>query len=208
MCLAGLLKPTLERRQLPPKALLASEAHACSRASTGRSLVGSGKCALAKFDIFRGVPVHVLNRSRANLRAGVLFAAFVIWPPLAMPESDRMVWAEEVQFATGATALPAEERTKILSMLSEAQAKSACLDYVIAQGSAVEVLEGARKPARHLAMERAQYVAGIVRKAGIPSARIFPNIPPAVFTECSKHLGACVHLEIQGRRPGSTCQEF
>lgn len=152
--------------------------------------------------------MRILIRSRANLRAGIFFAAFVIWPPLAMPKSNWMVWAEEVPFAIGATALPAEERTKILSKLSEAQAESACFDYVIAQGSAVEGLEGARKPARHLAMERAQYVADIVRKAGIPSARVFPRIPPAVLAECSKNLGACVQIEILGRRPGSICQEF
>lgn len=152
--------------------------------------------------------MRVLLRPKANLRAGLLFAAIVIWPLIANSTSDRMVWAEEVRFATGAASLSAEERNRILSKLSEAQAKSACLDYVIAEGSAVEGLEGAREPARRLAMRRAQYVADIVKRTGIPSARVFTRIPAADLTRCSKGSGACVSIEIQGRRPGSTCQQF
>lgn len=148
--------------------------------------------------------MRVLIRSEANLRAGLLLAAIVSWPLIANSTSDRMVWAEDVQFATGAASLPAEERSKILSKLSEAQAKSACLDYVIAVGFAVEGLEGAREPARRLAMRRAQYVADIVQRTGIPAARVFPRIPVADLTGCSKASEACVLIEIQGRRPGST----
>jgi hypothetical protein len=122
------------------------------------------------------------NRLTRLICAALVLPGLLLVSTPAVSLSFKRVWAVDLRFEARATALPAGERTKLASKLDEVRRSGDCVEYVISHGDAEIGVDGDMVEARRVALERANFVANLLRTYGIPAALIYSHIPPAVLT--------------------------
>lgn len=142
------------------------------------------------------------KQTRLVCGLGALLTALALANRRVFALTWKATWATDVSFAVGAVALPEAERSKLREFLAQIQARGACIEAVIAHGSAHEGEEGDRARARALALKRADYVANLVKVHGVRSEVVHAAIPVAVLDGTRS-----VTVEVVGFRRGApTCQ--
>lgn len=134
----------------------------------------------------------------------VALVGILIFSPASFSLSFKKVWALQLDFSSSTSALLASEKTKLIEFIEKIQRDPSCVEFAISEGYA-DISEGKKDQARKLSEERAQYVADLLQRYGVP-ARLIHKKVSHTLPGCAGSRNACAVIEVQSSRRGApTC---